>query len=237
MENENSTLILSFCNFDYVKVALNWVEYLNKLEINNYLIVALDSETETFLKDHNVNTKLIKGEIPKRSGKGWRWRFQQTYEFVKDGYNVIHSDLDAVWLKNPLDIIDTKYDIIASTDTGGFPPETYQKWNFTMCMGWMYYASTNATLNLFESILKNKKNFDDQMEFNNYISDKVGIRDIYIKMDGSKKIQIDNAIICVLNENVIKRSDYDENAFVCHPLMKKKADCEIQLKRRGLWCE
>ena len=55
--------------------------------------------------------------------KGWRWRFQQTYEFVKDGYNVIHSDLDAVWLKNPLEMIDAKYDIIASMDTGDFHPK------------------------------------------------------------------------------------------------------------------
>ena len=47
----NNLIILSFCNFDYVKVALNWVEYLNKLKINNYLIVALDSETESFLKN------------------------------------------------------------------------------------------------------------------------------------------------------------------------------------------
>ena len=60
------------------------------------------------------------------------------------------------------------------------------------------------------------------MEFNNYISDKVNKRYIYITMGGNKEIQINNAFICVLNENVIKRSDYDENAFVCHPLMKKK---------------
>ena len=235
MKTGNSTLILSFCNFDYVKVALNWVGYLNKLNINNYLIVALDSETETFLKEHNINTKLIEGEIPKRSGKGWRWRFQQTYKFVKDGYNVIHSDLDAVWLKNPLHLLDEESDIIASVDRGGFPPETYEKWNFTMCMGWVYYANTDATLNLFESILKNKKNFDDQCEFNNYISDKVDINDIYNTMGGTKEIKINDATICVLNENVIKRSDYDENAYVCHPLMKKQSDCETQLKRRGLW--
>ena len=43
------------------------------------------------------------------------------------------------------------------------------------------------------------------MEFNNYISDKVNKHNIYITMDGNKEIQINNANICVLNENVIKQ--------------------------------
>ena len=232
---KNELLVVSFCNRLYKRVALNWVAYLKRLGITNYLIVSLDSETKNFLDENNINTKLMEGHIPRRAGKGWKWRLQQTYDFLKSGTNIIHSDLDAVWLKNPLHLLDEESDIIASVDRGGFPSETFKRWKFTMCMGWMFYRSNSKVLGILEDILSNKRNFDDQLEFNNYLSSKIALEDIYITMDGERNAWLKTLKIRVLDEVKIKRGDFDENAYVCHPLMKKHADCETQLKRRGLW--
>jgi hypothetical protein len=235
MENKNTPLIISFCNWNYSKVALNWVAYLEKLGITNYLIVSLDKKTEDFLRENSINTKLMEGQIPRRSGTGWRWRFQKTYDFLKSGTNIIHSDLDAVWLRNPLHLLDEESDIIASVDRGGFPPETFERWKFTMCMGWMFYRSNSKVLGIFEDILLNEKDFDDQIEMNNYLSSRIMLENIYNMVDGGWKMKLENLNIKVLDKGVVKRGDFDENAYVCHPLMKKKADCKTQLKRRGLW--
>ena len=86
---------------------------------------------------------------------------------------IIHSDLDAVWIKNPISKLNSKYDIIASCDTGGFPVESFSKWNFTMCMGWVYFKNNSCVKSVFDKILKSKKNFDDQEEFNLYFQERL----------------------------------------------------------------
>lgn len=231
-----SPLIISFCDARYKNVALNWVCGLKKIKINNYLIITLDEDTESFLKNHNVKTKLIEGgNIPRRSGKGWRWRFEKIYEILRSEPAIIHSDLDAVWIKNPMFKLNSKYDIIASRDTGGFPIETFNKWNFTMCMGWVYLKNNFCVRSVFDEILKSKKNFDDQEEFNLYFSKKIDLINIYTKVGGDTEFSCDNTNVCVLEQKTIYRGDYINTAYVCHPLMKKQADCELQLKKRKLW--
>ena len=39
----------------------------------------------------------------------------------------------------------------------------------------------------------------------------------------------------VLSEDEVFRGNFNEKAYVCHPLMKKHANREKQLKKRGLW--
>ena len=43
-------LIISFCDARYKNVALNWVCCLKKIKIDNYLIITLDNDAESFLK-------------------------------------------------------------------------------------------------------------------------------------------------------------------------------------------
>ena len=61
----NDFKIVSFCSFDYVVVAENWVRYLSKHNIKNYIIIAMDNETYNYLDDRKINTKLIHGKILK----------------------------------------------------------------------------------------------------------------------------------------------------------------------------
>lgn len=232
---ENNLVIVSFANKRYQRIALNWVCHLDKLEITNYVIVSLGRETFDFLKLNNINTILEEGIVPRQAGSGWKWRTSQLHMFLESGLDVIHSDLDAVWLKNPLELLESEYDIIASSVVPGFPPETSKRWGFTMCMGWMFYRSTTATLSFFDKILEIEKDFDDQIEVNNYLSSRISLENIYNMMDGSCKMKLENLNIKVLGKGVVKRGDFDETAYVCHPLMKKQSDCETQLKRRGLW--
>jgi hypothetical protein len=45
----------------------------------------------------------------------------------------------------------------------------------------------------------------------------------------------DNIKVRVLNEMDVLRGDYNSNSYVCHPLIKKQANKETQLKKRKLW--
>lgn len=135
---KDNLLIISFCNWEYRFIALNWVDHLKKLNVDNYLIIALDKKTQQFLSNEDVNLTFIsKWSPPKEKLKGWRERFNMTRTVLSCGVDIIHSDLDAIWLKNPIKFITRDYDLVASTGT--FPRETNEKWGFTLCMGWMYY--------------------------------------------------------------------------------------------------
>lgn len=230
---KNKFKILSFCSADYVPVALNWVGQLEKFNITNYVIISTDEIAYDKLKSKNVNTELNIGTILKRSGTGWKYRFQTTYQHLQN-QSILHSDLDAVWIKNPLKLIDKNYDIIASMDSGGWPKLTYDKWGFTMCMGWIYFRSNECVLSVFEEILKNEKDFDDQEELNNHFSIKVDKSDIYYN-NQELCMNMGDLKLKVLSEDEVFRGNFNEKAYVCHPLMKKHANREKQLKKRGLW--
>ena len=66
---KNELLVVSFCNKLYKRIALNWVAYLKKLDIENYVIVSADRETEKFLIGNNINTIYIRGTLPRQSKK------------------------------------------------------------------------------------------------------------------------------------------------------------------------
>ena len=230
----NNFTIVSFCSFDYVEVAQNWVSHLSMHNITNYVIIAMDDETYDYLNDRNINTKLVHGKILKRSGTGWKFRFQTMYELLKEG-NILHCDLDAIWLKNASNLLDDEHDIIASKDEGGWPPKAYEHLNFTMCMGWVFFRNNDNVKNIFEKILEKESDFDDQEEFNDYIVDNLKDNNIYYRNENERILEIDNVKVRVLNETDVFRGNYNEASYVCHPLIKKQANKQVQLKKRGLW--
>ncbi len=230
----NDFTIVSFCSFDYTEVAQNWVYYLNKHNIKNYVIIAMDEETYDYLNDNNINTRLVHGKILKKSGTGWKFRFQTILKLLKEG-NILHCDLDAIWLKNASNLLDNEHDIIASQDTGGWPPNAYKQMNFTMCMGWIYLKKNDNVINIFEKILEKESDFDDQQEFNEYVVDNLNSDHIYIKNEKERILEVGNVKIRVISETDVFRGNYNEASYVCHPLIKKQANKQVQLKKRGLW--
>ena len=48
-------LILGFADKNYQEIAVNWVRYINKLDIINYVIIALDDEAFDYLNKHKIN--------------------------------------------------------------------------------------------------------------------------------------------------------------------------------------
>ena len=117
---DNNFIVLGFADKRYKEIAINWVKYIDKLGIKNYVIVALDTEVFKYLTDLEINVIMCEGHISKKSGTGWRWRMDKIRELVDNSIDVLHSDLDAVWLRNPINVLDN-FDIVASSVENGFP--------------------------------------------------------------------------------------------------------------------
>lgn len=112
LEKSKNWLIVGFSDETYLPVAKIWYDQLTSLGYSNHLIVALNSATYQLLRNENDNTTDLFSNyrtIWNRSKMDiislnklaniWRARFNVLYALIRAGFNVIVSDIDAVWVR------------------------------------------------------------------------------------------------------------------------------------------
>ncbi len=106
----DNNVVVTFCNNGFTDFALNWFLTIQKLNINNYIVFALDQPSFSFLKQQNINTFLVDKEnklfteeshnfgsvgfIAICNEKPW-----VVNQVLKAGFDVVWTDTDIVWLK------------------------------------------------------------------------------------------------------------------------------------------
>lgn len=221
--------IIAFGNSRYKRVAHNWAKYLHKHGIENYTIYALDLETFVYLNDNNINTvklndDMFSGNTKEFKPENYRWDMRMKFisHLLENGIDILHSDLDAIWLKDPTPLLSSTHDIISST--GHFPETVDKKIGYTLCCGWILYRSCEPVKQLFHDIIQKSGDtyFDDQIEINEAIYLKSDYRDIRVK---------------TLNQNIISRNiPHTKETYISHPHSKKDINREEFLKEQQLWC-
>jgi hypothetical protein len=177
-----------------------------------------------------------KGYKVNHQGCNWRARFEKIYNLLDEGVDILHSDIDAIWLKNPLDYISKKCDISAST--GAFPEVIFNKLGFTLCMGWIFYKANNNVKNIFKFILdKYPSRFHDQEKFNEVLFENSLKSQInktsnpYVRNIMAKNINID-----ILDQKLISRFEGKVNdVYVHHPVSSQGCNRISLFKELGLW--
>lgn len=213
--------IISFGNVRYKRIAHNWALYLHHHGIENYTIYSLDQDIHDYLTESGINTVLLKNNMFESEKFNWRERTKFIYNLLNKGEDILHSDLDAVWLRNPLHHLQGDHDIIASI--GNHPRDICEKFGHTLCMGWIYYKSSDIVKKLFQNILKQDMmhDFDDQVEFNREIFKKCKYKKLKLK---------------ILNRSIVSRGNpHNKNTCVAHPASQKHIDREKFLKDKNLW--
>lgn len=231
---EDDLIIVSFCNKLYKHIALNWVAHLQLLNINNYIVIATDRETEKYLIKHKINTYYLRGTLSRRSGSGWKWRTEALRNILYFGFDVIHSDLDTIWLKDTRYLITSNYDMVVSRDDAGFPKYVSEKWGFAICPGWLFLRPTASCFLMLNEICSNKKDFDDQKEINEYLFDMFG-ENYTMLVDNSVELTCSEINVRVVSPDLLVRGDFVKGCYACHPYMRKSSDCKSQLQRRDFW--
>jgi len=228
-------VIISFTDKNYKEIALNWAKHLEKLKIFNFSIVCVDKDSESFLSDHGVPTILNESWTPSKThGTGWANRTKIIYNLLKQNDYILHSDLDAVWVKNPLNFIPKNtHDIVSSCGT--FPRNIFQKIGLTCCMGWIFYKSNRSVYKLFDRVLDTDEDFDDQVRFNNLMLGSSQKNALVNIDDHTKDLRTDDLYIRFLSQKIISREQKIENAYVKHPYSPKSSDRKKFLKSEGLW--
>ena len=255
----NNCIIVAFVTIDYKMIALNWIKGLEQIGVSNYVIICLDKDSLEFLRANNKNAIAASFIEISRTGEKksflsrlltsgqktyqesdfhilWKKRFEVLIQLLQAGYAVVHSDLDAVWLRNPmLDIVNKNnaYAIISSTveHKYAFPNVVWKRLGFVCCMGWVYFKPIQMTIDFLERMYVRLG--DDQEEFNLMVIE---------EMEGVEPnklgwtVHLGEHSLLALNNELIARGPTTDGIYVGHPNSDKEGSTTKEvLSQEGLW--
>ncbi|XP_019166599.1 PREDICTED: uncharacterized protein LOC109162332 [Ipomoea nil] len=113
---QNKTVVLAVVGYSYKDMLMSWVCRMRHLQIFNFLVCALDNEVYDFsilqglpvFKYSSIETNIsfddchFGTECFKRVTK---IKSRMVLQILKMGYNVLMSDVDVYWFKNPLPLL------------------------------------------------------------------------------------------------------------------------------------
>jgi hypothetical protein len=164
----NPHLILTSSNKGYKGLLLNWMFYLKIHNIEEYLVLCFDSETFDIVGDWRddggygilIEDCLTRNQI-------YEVRHQVARILIEQGYTIILSDSDCLWLQNFLqnwmNLLTTQtIDIIAQIGT--YPIDLYDKYGYTVCAGLMILFPTLNTRNFYQQLIEKFSELDSSQE-------------------------------------------------------------------------
>ncbi len=158
-------LITVFANYNYLHVLENWLAAMRRIHVDNFLIISLDEKLHHHLQEKNISSLFRPCEFD--LGKLWIHRVDIILELLEKGYNIIHSDADAVWIKDPQPYLNKlSQDMIFSQGTY-WPLDVHKKWKFVLCCGFFYIKSNKKTLDFMNQLAERVQiDKDDQVSCN-----------------------------------------------------------------------
>ena len=255
---ENSILTITFVNQNYIELAKNWLLSVEKTGYEGEIkIYALDDRTERSLPKDVIER--VPFEVTSLESL-WSLRVEIFRSISLSGTSFIHSDVDAVWLKNPLLYIKgTETPYIFSQGTV-HPGDVHEDLNFVFCCGF-FFSSAVIQPKLTQDYMarweeSTRITQDDQTSINRIIANDIS-RSF---MQSSQRIESEAGSYLVF-ENSLKLKHKDTNLplvtllphskfprlliererpewVVAHPLAPKNSKEKIEfLKANRLWIE
>jgi len=158
-------LPLVFATGNFAPLLDNWLIHARAASVRQPLVIAMNGPqslpaASDALKIHyNFDGSL---------GDLW-YRRAMIFEFLSaGGVDFIHSDVDAVWLKDPrpLCFADGGFDLIFSQGTN-YPPEIWRRWGFVLCCGLFAVRANPNTAAFFAKLRALVERIpDDQVALN-----------------------------------------------------------------------
>ena len=145
---KDNTIIITFANYAYHDILFNWLVSIDKLGIDNYLIFSLDAQTHQFLVDKGIPSVLlpVHGDLSAL----WQMRLEVFAFISENNTDFIHSDVDAIWLRDPRPVyFEGQSSAFVFSQGTIWPPVVYREWGFVLCCGFFLIRSGAAATALF----------------------------------------------------------------------------------------
>jgi hypothetical protein len=236
-KKRDETLIVVFANYAYFNVLENWLEAISRIAVDNYRVIALDQALYDVLQARKapVLFRPCSADLKQL----WVHRIEVILDLLEEGYDVIHSDADAVWLKNPQKYLDDlSCDMLFSQGTF-WPLDVHRKWKFVLCCGFFMIRSSTHTIRFFRRIRKRVlAEKDDQISCNRQLLEEGIVWDVpqnvYILTFGGREFVCSSSVIegkgrtlsaAVLPHRLFQRiAEPCPEAYVKHLISEKTSD-------------
>ena len=123
--HENIVMV-TWANNHYYDFVKNWVKHIRDCGMNNFLVGAMDNELLVRLIDDRVPTFAMQSGLTTADFGGiqnfhqmGRKKIELIHLFTKMGFDILVSDVDTAWMKNPLPFIRKfpEVDVLTSSDS------------------------------------------------------------------------------------------------------------------------
>lgn len=240
------TVIIAFADSRYTDVLMNWLVALALQQVDNYLVIALDHDLHQLLMAHGIPCVLCKlhGDL----GDLWVERIRVFAALCAAGIDFIHSDVDAIWLRDPRQAYfgAGEVDLIASQGTV-WPNDVHQRFGFVLCCGLFSLRSSAASRRLLAELVPHvAMTRDDQISLNRLLAGRQIVwranpADTYYITAGPMRFLCSKSPICgqgadglrvsVLPHHLFQRlpmQQLSDIPFVSHPLTPKEPKAKLQ---------
>jgi Nucleotide-diphospho-sugar transferase len=244
-------VVIAFADSRYTDILMNWLVALALLKVDNYLVIALDRELHGLLVARGIPCVL--GKLDGDLGDLWVERVRVFAALCAAGIDFIHSDVDAVWLRDPRNayFAPGDIDLIASQGTV-WPHDVHQRFGFVLCCGLFSLRSSAASRQLLAELLSDVTTTrDDQVSLNRLLANRQTVwrtppADTYYVTAGPMRFlcsktpifghAADGLRVSVLPHHLFRRLPLQPNdsPFVSHPLTPKEPKAKlVEFARSG----
>ena len=235
----NGLVVCVFANRDYVPVLDVWRKFFKKSTDCKCLVFALDSETHEFCVQNGLDVFLAPFEGDWLSFM--RHQMVLTRKILDLGYTILVSDIDALWVKNPLDFtLSQDSDLVFSPGTIQ-PPKAHAEWGNVLCTGYFLIRPSDKVNSFLDCVQERMIGEGDQPAINHELLErdmKWDAQDSIYKIEfrgksilqtiSPRKGAAGGLTVTLLPNRYFQRITEDEDAYVIHPTVPKK--CVDKLK-------
>jgi|GEM_PF-3050899 len=169
-----NTLIVTFVSDLYYNKFLIWYKIFKQYQLKNLLVVTLDPIVHKKLKKLDITTYLLNifSYQPNFTFILWIERVKLLKIINGMNINFVLTGLDALWLKNPLNLFcSSEHDLVASVAYGS-NKDILKEWGFILNADFYFIKSNHKTQTMFNDFLNyTEKTCSDQAAINQLLFD------------------------------------------------------------------
>lgn len=249
---ENSIILVAL-DRNYLSLFRNWKAHYDRLEIEaTVVVVCFDDKSARLVEKNGFQV------IRTNHDGDWlgfmRRQMEIMIDLLQTGYNILVSDLDAIWLSNPLPVFSSEVCSNASmifSQGAVQPPSAVREWGFVLCTGFFYVRSTEESLRFFSEVKPRMWLEGDQPAINHILVNRGTSWEVnghkrstlnfngqeIQTFDGILAGRCDDLSICLLPNSLFQRVPQEsQKTIVIHPNTPKNQRKKItEMKRLGLW--
>lgn len=164
-------LTVTFVDAAYLPLLEIWLPRLRQLGVTRVKIFCLDDTAHDWCSRESVAAERVAWSGNLRDL--WVQRIRIFSALLAAGEAFVHSDIDAIWIRNPLKegaACGRDEDLVFSQGTV-WPPDVHDKWGFVLCCGWFRARPTSACQAFFQALeLDVQVTGDDQVSVNRLLA-------------------------------------------------------------------